>query len=182
MRGAVQKLLVLALAAGLVASGPVCSHAQMEPCGAAISHETKDVPIYADLSVDPADDGSLQAELPAEGPHHDDGLCKKCCAICIGANLPVTTLALMTLSASEPDDTGRLTTILSRVRCQPILEYPNLSETAAAPNSGALVRYFSEGFTMPARSFLRGRSAFIAFVALWFCASGVEGARNSKRT
>ena len=100
MRGAVQKLLVFALAAGLVASGPVCSHAQMEPCGAAISHETKDVPIYADLNVDPADDGSLQAELPAEGPHHDDGLCKKCCAICIGANLPVTTLALMTFSAS----------------------------------------------------------------------------------
>jgi hypothetical protein len=100
MRGAVQKLLVLALATGLVTGGPTCSHAQ-EPCNAAISHETKDVPIYADLSVDPADDGSLQAELPSEGPHHDDGLCKKCCAICIGANLPVTTLALMTLSAGD---------------------------------------------------------------------------------
>ena len=100
MRCAVQKLLVFALAAGLVASGPVCSHAQMEPCGAAISHETKDVPIYADLNVDPADGGSLQAELAADGPHHDGGLCKKCCAICMGANLPVTTLALMTLSAS----------------------------------------------------------------------------------
>ena len=101
MRGAVQKLLVFALAAGLVASGPACSHSQMEPCSAAISHETKDVPIYADLNVDPADDGSFQAELPADGPHHDDGLCKKCCAICIGANLPVTTLALMTLSTSS---------------------------------------------------------------------------------
>ena len=100
MRDAVRKLLVLALAAGLVASGPVCSHAQMAPCSVAISHETKDVPIYADLNVEPADDGSLQAELPAEGPHHDDGLCNKCCAICIGANLPVTALALMTLSAS----------------------------------------------------------------------------------
>ena len=100
MRVAVQKLLALVLAAGLVASGPVCSHAQMERCGAAISHETKDVPIYADLNVDPADDGSLQAELAADGPHHDGGLCKKCCAICIGANLPATTLALMTLSAS----------------------------------------------------------------------------------
>ena len=99
MRGAMQKLLALALAAGLVASGPVCSHAKIEPCSAA-AHEAKDVPIYADLDVDPADDGSLQAELPGEGPHHDDGLCKKCCAICIGANLPVTALALMTLSAS----------------------------------------------------------------------------------
>jgi hypothetical protein len=59
----VQKLLALALAAGLVASGPVCSHAQMEPCS---SHETKNVPIYADLSINPADDGSLQVELPAE--------------------------------------------------------------------------------------------------------------------
>jgi hypothetical protein len=100
MRGAVQKLLVFALATGLVAGGPACPHSQMEPCSAAISHETKDVPIYADLNVDPVDDGSLQAELPAEAPHHDDGLCKKCCAICIGANLPVTALALMTLSAS----------------------------------------------------------------------------------
>ena len=101
MRSALKKLVALALAAGLVASGPVCSHAQMQPCNAAISHEAKDVQIYADLSVDPADDGSLQAELPAGGPHHDDGLCKKCCAICIGANLPVATLALMTLSAGD---------------------------------------------------------------------------------
>lgn len=100
MRGAVQKLLALALATGLVTSGPVCSHAQ-EPCNAAISYETKGVPIYADLSVDPADDGSLQAELSAEGPHYDDALCKKCCAICIGVNLPLTTLALMTLSAGD---------------------------------------------------------------------------------
>ena len=100
MRGAMQKLLALALTAGLVASGPFCSHAKMEPCSAA-AHEAKDVPIYADLDVDPADDGSLQAELPADGAHHDDGLCKKCCAICIGANLPVTTLALMTLSTSS---------------------------------------------------------------------------------
>src|SRR5690349_18469275 len=97
MRATVQKLLALALAAGLVASGPFCSHAQMEPCS---SHETKNVPIYADLSIDPTDDGSLQAELSAEGPNHDGGLCKKCCAICIGANLPATTLAL-TLSAGD---------------------------------------------------------------------------------
>lgn len=100
MRAAVQKLLALALTAGLVASEPVCSHAQMEPCSAAIPHETKDVPIYAHLNVDPADDGSLRAELSAEGQHHD-GLCKKCCAICMGANLPVTTLALMTHSTSS---------------------------------------------------------------------------------
>jgi hypothetical protein len=101
MRAAVQKLLALALAAGLVAGGPVCSHAQMKPCSSTIAHETKNVPIYADLSIDPTDDGSLQAELPAEGPNHDGGLCKKCCAVCIGANLPATTLALMTLSAGD---------------------------------------------------------------------------------
>jgi hypothetical protein len=100
MRSALQKLLALALAAGLVASGPVCSHAQMEPCSAAISHETHDVPIYADLNVDPADDGSLQV-VPAKGPHHDGGLCKKCCTICVGANLPATMLALMTQSAGD---------------------------------------------------------------------------------
>ena len=28
---------------------------------------------------------------------------------------------------------------------------------------------------MPARSFLRGRSAFTAFVALWVCTGGVKG-------
>jgi hypothetical protein len=37
-----------------------------------------------------------------------------------------------------------------------------------------LIRYFSEGFTMPARSFLCSRSTFIAFVVLWFCASCVK--------
>ena len=102
MRVAVQKLLALVLAAGLVASGPVCSHAQMERCGAAISHETKDVPIYADLNVDPADDGSLQAELAADGPHHDGGLCKKCCAACLGASLiPTIPLAVWALSVAR---------------------------------------------------------------------------------
>jgi hypothetical protein len=101
MRRAVQKLLALALAAGLVTGGPVCSHAQMKPCSSTLAHETKDVPIYADLNVDPADDGSLPAELPAEGPHHDSGLCKKCCAICIGANLPTATLALVTPASGQ---------------------------------------------------------------------------------
>ena len=79
MRRALQRLLALVLAVGLVASVPVCSHAQTEPCGSAASHEANDVPTYADLSIDPGDNGSLQAEFPAGAPHHDDGLCKKCC-------------------------------------------------------------------------------------------------------
>jgi hypothetical protein len=103
MRSALKKLLALALAAGLVASGPVCSHAQMEhPCVSTASHETPDVPIYGNLSVDPADDGSLQTELPAAGPHHDGGLCKKCCTTCVSASLPSTTPAApVAMTASQ---------------------------------------------------------------------------------
>ena len=62
MRRALQKLLALVLAAGLVAGGPVCSHAHMNPCSSAASHETNDVSDYADLSIDPADDGSLRVQ------------------------------------------------------------------------------------------------------------------------
>ena len=101
MRRPPQRLLALVLAAGLVAGGPVCSHAQTEPCGSAVSHKANDVPTYADLSIDPIDDGSLQAELPAGVPHHDD-LCKKCCATCVGANLPSAIMApLVTITASQ---------------------------------------------------------------------------------
>jgi len=74
----------------------------MEPCSSAASHEAVGVPIYADLSVDPGDDGPLQAELPAGVPHHDDGLCKKCCATCVGASLPTANpVALVGVTASR---------------------------------------------------------------------------------
>jgi hypothetical protein len=102
MRRALQRLLALVLAVGLVASVPVCSHAQTEPCGSAASHEANDVPTYADLSIDPGDNGSLQGEFPAGAPHNDDGLCKKCCTTCVGANLPsATPTALVTMTASQ---------------------------------------------------------------------------------
>jgi hypothetical protein len=71
MRRAVQKLLALVLAAGLVASGPVCTCAGTEPCSSAAAHETSDVPIYADLSVDLSDKGSSQTEFTADVAHHD---------------------------------------------------------------------------------------------------------------
>ena len=99
MRRALQKLLALVLTAGLMAGGPVCAHAQMTPCGSATSHETHDVSQYADLSIDP-DDGSSTADAQLPSHHHDDGLCKKCCAICIGANLPTPTVTLATLTVS----------------------------------------------------------------------------------
>ncbi len=102
MRRALQRLVALVLAVGLVASAPACSHAQTEPCGSAASHEANDVPTYADLSIDPGDDGSLQAELPAGVPHHDDGLCKKCCTTCVGASLlSATPAAPVTMTASQ---------------------------------------------------------------------------------
>jgi len=87
MRRALQKLLALVLAAGLVASGPVGSCADKEPCGSAASHDSRKVSQYADLSVDPTDDASFQAELTAGVPPHD-GLCQMCCAACLSANLP----------------------------------------------------------------------------------------------
>ena len=102
VRRALQKLLALVLAVGLAAGGPVCSSAQMNPCGSAGSHETLDVPIYADLSVDPADEDSLQAQPMGGVAHHEGGFCQKCCAACLGANLPpAAPVALAIPSASQ---------------------------------------------------------------------------------
>src|SRR5262245_35289636 len=100
MRRALRQLLVCVLAAGLIAGGPVCSHAQMDPCGSLTSHEAKDVPNYADWSVDPEDECSAQSAL-AGTTHHDDGLCKKCCATCVGASLLPTTPIAPTLVVSR---------------------------------------------------------------------------------
>ena len=85
MRQALRKILVLALSVGLAVSAPALSHAQPGHSGAAASHD-HDVQHYADLAIEPGDEGCPHS---ASGPthDHDDGLCKKCCAICIGANL-----------------------------------------------------------------------------------------------
>ena len=103
MRRALQRLLALVLVVGLAASVPLCTDAQAEPCGSTASHEANGVSPFADLNIDPGDDSSLQAELLAGIPQHDDGLCKKCCATCVGANLPSAIAAgLVTITASQP--------------------------------------------------------------------------------
>ena len=81
-----RKLLVYALSVGLTVSAPALSHAQLGHSSAATSHESHGVQHYADLAVEPGDDGCPHS---ASGPAHerDDGLCKKCCAACLGASL-----------------------------------------------------------------------------------------------
>jgi hypothetical protein len=97
MRHALKKLLALLVAVSLAASTPVLSHARMSASHASASHEVHVVQHYADLSVDPDDEGCPNA-TPG-GPHHQDNdLCKRCCSACLGATLipaaPVATLLL----------------------------------------------------------------------------------------
>jgi hypothetical protein len=86
MRQALRKILVLALSVGLTASAPALSHAQPGHSGVAASHESHDLQSYADLAIEPGDDGCPHS---ASGPTHDqdESLCKKCCAACLGASL-----------------------------------------------------------------------------------------------
>jgi hypothetical protein len=87
MRHALRKILVLALSVGLAVGAPALSHTRaFSSSSIAASHEAHDVQHYADLSVEPGDDPCLHA---AGGAMHDqdDGLCKKCCAACLGASL-----------------------------------------------------------------------------------------------
>jgi hypothetical protein len=93
-----RKILVFALSVGLTASAPALSHAQPGHSGAAASHENHDVQHYADLAIEPGDDGCPHS---ASGPTHDqdEGLCKKCCAACLGASLiPSPPLAVRILA------------------------------------------------------------------------------------
>jgi hypothetical protein len=100
MRRALHKILTFVLATGLAVGGPICSHAQMGTSAAATLHETHAVPHYADLSIDPEEDGCSHASS-GTSHSHDDGLCKKCCAACVGASLvPTAPIALTKLSAS----------------------------------------------------------------------------------
>lgn len=98
MRHVLRKILVFALSVGLTASAPALSHAQPGHSGAAASHENHDVQHYADLAIEPGDDGCPHS---ASGPTHDqdEGLCKKCCAACLGASLiPSPPLAVRILA------------------------------------------------------------------------------------
>jgi hypothetical protein len=101
MRHVLRKILVFALSVGLTASAPALSHAQPGHSGAAASHENHDVQHYADLAIEPGDDGCPHS---ASGTTHDqdEGLCKKCCAACLGASLiPAIPLAVWALSVAR---------------------------------------------------------------------------------
>ena len=103
MRGVLHKLLAFILVVGLIVAGPACSHAQMDPCGSPNSHEGQGVQHYADLNVDPGDEASSGETASGVVHHHDDdGICKKCCATCIGTSLiPTAPVAVVTLTASQ---------------------------------------------------------------------------------
>jgi hypothetical protein len=81
---ALQKMVAVLVAVGLTVSGPISSHARMGISGHATAHEIHAVPHYADLAIDPGEDECPHA-LP--GTTHDDGLCNKCCAACLGASV-----------------------------------------------------------------------------------------------
>jgi hypothetical protein len=101
MRQALRKILVLALSVGLAVSAPALSHARTVLSSVAASHESHDVESYADLAIEPGDDGCPHS---ASGPTHDqdEGLCKKCCAACLGASLiPTIPLAVWALSVAR---------------------------------------------------------------------------------
>ena len=124
-----RKILVIALSVGLTASAPALSHAQPGHSGAAASHENHDVQHYADLAIEPGDDGCPQG---ASGPAHgqNDSLCKKCCAACLGASLiPTSPVAVRVLSEALGTGGSRFDHKSGRSRTyQPNPEYPSLSE------------------------------------------------------
>jgi hypothetical protein len=98
MRQALRKILVLALSVGLAVSAPALSHARTVLSSVAASHESHDLESYADLAIELGDDGCPHS---ASGPTHDqdEGLCKKCCAACLGASLiPSPPLAVRILA------------------------------------------------------------------------------------
>src|SRR5512138_1138719 len=102
MRPAVRKFLVLLLAVALAATTPVLSHARMAASHASASHEVHVVQHYADLSVDPDDEGCPHA-TPGGSHDQDNDLCKKCCSVCLGATL-IPAAPFATLLLSGPRD------------------------------------------------------------------------------
>ena len=112
MWDAFKKVLAFVLTVGLTVSSPALSHARAAsaPSSVAPSHEHHVVLHYADLAIDPADDGCPRAA--PQGTHHqDDELCKKCCSACLGVSLiPTAPEATVIMSGppdalSAPDDT-----------------------------------------------------------------------------
>ena|SRR5215510_8923303 len=114
MRRTLRKILVLALSAGLAMSVPALSHAGMAPAAVAVSHEMHDVLHYADLAVEPGDD-CLHATPGGGMHHHDDGICKKCCAACLGASLiPTLPVSAKILSRSRNLIAARAPVLIAR--------------------------------------------------------------------
>jgi hypothetical protein len=102
MRHVLLRILVLVLSVGLAASAPALSHTRTIPSAAPASHEVHDVQHYADLSVEPGEEGCPHA-TPGGTQDQDDSLCKKCCAACLGASL-VPSLPVSVRLFSEPSD------------------------------------------------------------------------------
>jgi hypothetical protein len=97
MRRALQKMVALLLAVGLIVSGPISSQACM--ADHVTSHENHAVQHYADLAIDP---GEGECSHAAPGTTRDDGLCNKCCAACVGASLiPTVPVAVWGLSVAR---------------------------------------------------------------------------------
>jgi len=102
MQHALRKFLALALSVGLAVSAPTLSHARAAPFSGEASHKSHDVQRYADLSIDPTADDCPHSS-PTSTRDQDGGLCKKCCAACLGATVMPTTpvAAQVLLGASE---------------------------------------------------------------------------------
>lgn len=114
MTCALKKLLVFALSVGLSLSAPALSHAYMGFAAPTASHEAHSVQHYADLSVEPGDDGYLHP-TPAGTHHHDDGLCKKSCAACLGASLvPNLSMSVEILSGLSEVTVARADMLIAR--------------------------------------------------------------------
>jgi len=114
MRRTLRKILVLALSVGLTMSAPALSHARMALSAPTASHEMHDVQHYADLSVEPGDEGCPRA-TPAGTHDQDEGLCKKCCAACLGASLvPSLPISVEILSGPGEVTVARADMLIAR--------------------------------------------------------------------
>ena len=114
MRQALRKILVVALSVGFAVSAPALSHAQAATSHIAGSHENHDVQSYADLSVEP--DDSCPHGTGGAIHDHDTGVCKKCCAACLGASLmPAPPAALWVVSKPIEPPVHRVGTLVARV-------------------------------------------------------------------
>jgi hypothetical protein len=114
MRRALQKIVVLLLAVGLTASGPISSHACIDASSPRLAHKSHAVQTYGDLAIDPGENECPHA-APSTTHNHDDGACNKCCAACVGASLlPTVPAAALGLSVARDALTMRHDVIIAR--------------------------------------------------------------------